>query len=222
MPTQTTSLYLLQDLQDPRRTKDLADTDLQALQKVAHWIETLVVRPNVDLGRTGPVCPFVPQALERGTLWLAAERVANRSVPELLRIVQGYQAQLLRNEPIAGDDVQYKAIVVVLTDVSADRAVEHLNDVHVQSLKKPSYEDDGVVLGEFHVRNDGTAIYNSSFRPFRSPVPFLLLRHAVPSDWMFFLEDEDWLGVWARRFGESAVPTLAAELRHTNWRRLGA
>ena len=46
------------------------------------------------------------------------------------------------------------------------------------------------------------------------------MRHAVISDWMFFLDNEDWLGLWARRFGESAVHALAAELRRTDWRQL--
>ena len=40
------------------------------------------------------------------------------------------------------------------------------------------------------------------------------------SDWKFFLDNEDWLNKWARRFGESAVQALAEELRRTNWRRL--
>jgi hypothetical protein len=54
-----------------------------------------------------------------------------------------------------------------------------------------------------------------------SPVPFLLIRRGVASDWMFFLDDEDWFGFWARRFGESAIRALAGELRRINWRRLG-
>ena len=76
--------------------------------------------------------------------------------------------------------------------------------------------EDGVVLGEFHARNGGSAIRNPSFQPFKAPVPFLLMRPAVVSDWMFFLDNEDWLSSWARGFGESAVPALAEKLRRTN------
>jgi hypothetical protein len=46
------------------------------------------------------------------------------------------------------------------------------------------------------------------------------MRHAVITDWKFFLDSEGWLNKWARRFGESAVQALAEELRRTNWRRL--
>lgn len=72
------------------------------------------------------------------------------------------------------------------------------------------------------MRNEGSAIRNRSFQPFKSPVPFLLMRHAVVSDWMFFLDNDDWLSSWSRRFGESAVRALAEELRRTNWRQLGS
>jgi len=88
----------------------------------------------------------------------------------------------------------------------------------MQDLKRLSYVEDGVVLGEFHKRNGGSAIRNQGFQPFKSAVPFLLMRHAVIGDWMFLPDNEDWFSLWARRFGESAVQALAAELRRTDWR----
>jgi hypothetical protein len=78
------------------------------------------------------------------------------------------------------------------------------------------------VLGAFYESNEGSAIYNPSFRPFTPPVPFLLVRHGVISDWKFFLDNEDWLNLWVRRYGESAVQALAAELRRLPWRATGA
>jgi hypothetical protein len=220
MPAQTTNLFLLQDLDDPSRTRSVASGDLRALHSVAGWIKTFVAKPHKDLGRGGPVCPFVPGACERKTLWLAPERIANQSVADVVHLVNGYKRLLLRAQPIEGKDTSYKAIVVVFTDVSADRAKEYMDDAQIADLKRISYVEDGVVLGEFHERNEGSAIRNRSFQLFKSPVPFLLMRHAVISDWMFFLDNEEWLGFWARRFGESAVQTLAEELRRTNWRQL--
>jgi len=220
MPPEPTNLFLLQALDDLGKTRSVADSDLRALHSVADWIKTFVARPNKDLGRAGPVCPFVPGACERKTLWIAPERIANQSVAGIVDLVNGYKRLLLRAQPVEGEDTSFKAIVVVFTDLSADRAKEHMGDVQIQHLKTLSYVEDGVVLGEFHERNEGSAIRNGSFQPFKSPVPFLLLRHAVISDWMFFLDNEDWLGFWARRFGEFAVRTLAEELRRTNWRQL--
>jgi hypothetical protein len=122
-------------------------------------------------------------------------------------------------QPFDGDDVNYKSIVVVFTDLSADRAKDLFDDV-LKHLGVASYVEEGLVLGGFYESNKDSAIYNPSFRPFTPPVPFLLVRRAVISDWKFFLDNEDWLNLWARRYGESAVQALAEELRRTNWRRL--
>ena len=73
-------------------------------------------------------------------------------------------------------------------------------------------------MGGFYESNETTAIYNRSFRPFTPPVPFLLMRHAIISDWKFFLDDDEWLNHWAHRYGESATVALAKELRGLPWR----
>jgi uncharacterized protein DUF6875 len=216
MPTQTSDLFLLEDLEDVGRTSELAESDLDALHAVADWIKAFVVRPHEDLGRAGPVCPFVPGALERKTLWLAPEQIAGRGVPHVVELVNGYKSLFLDAEPTAGDDTNYKVIVVVFTDLPADRAQGVFDDV-LQQLAVPSYAEDGIVFGPFYQGNEGTAIYNSSFRPFQSPAPFLFVRQGVVTDWKFFLDNEDLLNLWARRFKESAVHALAEEVRRLPW-----
>jgi hypothetical protein len=216
MPTKTTDLFLLEDLEDVGKTSELAGSDLDALRAVADWIKTFVVKPHEDLGRAGTVCPFVPGSLERKSLWLAPEQIADRDMPEVVELMSGYK-RLLLDTPTEGDDVIYNVVVVVFTDLSADRAQGVFDDV-LEHLAVPSYVEDGVLFGPYYEGNKGTAIYNSSFRPFQSPVPFLFVRHGVSSDWKFFLDDEEWLDLWARRYRESGVQALAEELRRLPWR----
>jgi hypothetical protein len=217
MPTQTTNLFLLEDLEDVRKTSELAERELEALHAVADWIKSFVVKPHEDLGRPGTVCPFVPGSLERKTLWLAPEQIADREVPDVVELMSGYKRLLLDTRPTEGDDVIYNVIVVVFTDLSADRA-QGVFDGVLRHLAVPSYVEDGILFGPYYEGNEGTAIYSSSFRPFQSPVPFLFVRHGVTIDWKFFLDDEEWLNLWARRYGESAVQALAQELRRLPWR----
>ena len=163
MPTQITDLFLLEDLEDVGRTSELAKSDLDALHAVADWINTFVVRPHGDLGRAGPVCPFVPGSLERKTLWLAAEHIADRGVPQVVELMNGYKSLLLNAEAPDGDDANYNVIVVAFTDLSADRARGIFADV-LQQDAVPAYVEDGIVFGPFYEGHEGTAIYNSSFR----------------------------------------------------------
>jgi hypothetical protein len=105
-----------------------------------------------------------------------------------------------------------------LTDAAPAERAKGLFDDVLNQLAVPSYVEDGLVMGGFYESNEGTAVYNKGFRPFMSPEPFLLMRHAVISDWKFFLDNDDWLNRWARRYGESAVRALAEELRRLPWR----
>jgi len=217
IPPQTSNLFLLEDLGDATRTKGLSADDLRALRAVAEWTKTFVARPHKDLGRPGTVCPFVPIALERKLLWVAPERIADRSTEDVVQLIKGYKSLFPHAQPIDGEDAQYRSIVVVFSDLPANRAKD-LFGVVLQQLAVPSYADDGLVLGAFYEGNEGSSIYNMGFRPFQSPVPFFLIRQAVISDWKFFLDNKEWLDLWARRYGPSAVQALAEELRRFPWR----
>ena len=213
---QTANLFLIKDLDEAGRTSRLAESDLTALRAVADWTNKFVVQPNHDLGRPGPVCPFTVRAIEQDALWLAAERSAGRSKADVIQLIGSYQQLLLANPPIDGDAAGNKSIVIVFTDLPAVRASDFLGAA-LEQIAMPSYVKDGLVMGPFYEGNAGTAIYNPNFRPFTSPVPLLLMRRAVISDWKFFLNDENWLRLWARRYGDAAVEALAGELRRLPW-----
>ena len=211
------NLFLVEALDDPERTRGLAPGDLDALRAVVGWIRSFIVRPNPDLGRAGPVCPFVPGALEHRTLWLAPEHSAGRSRADVVGVIEGYQRRLLAAPPVDGDVAGLKSIMIVFTDLPAARAQAFFDGIPEQ-IGLPSYARDGLVMGPFYEGNAGTAIYNPNFRPFTPPVPFWLMRRAVASDWKFFLDNEEWFRLWARRHGEAGTDALAAELRRLPWR----
>jgi hypothetical protein len=131
--------------------------------------------------------------------------------------MNGYKRLLLGTRPTDGDDVIYNVIVVVFSDLPADRAQGVFGDV-LNRLAVPSYMGDGILFGPYYEGNEGTAVYNASFRPFQSPVPFLFVRHGVTGDWKFFLDGEEWLNLWAHRYGESGTQALAEELRRLSGR----
>jgi len=165
------NLFLPEDLEDSSKTRGLADSDLSALRAIADWIKTFVAKPHKDLGRSGTVCPFVPGSLERKVLWLAPEQIADRGEPDVIELVSGYKRLFLETQPTGCDDADYKVIVVVFTDLPADRAQGVFDDV-LQHLAVPSYADDGILFGPYYEGNERTAIYNSRFRPFQSPSRF--------------------------------------------------
>ena len=172
-PAQTTNLFTLEDLDNVNRSKTLSDDELTSLQVVADWIKTFVARPHKDLGRSGVVCPFVPGASERRTLWLAPERIGNRSAQDVAQLMEGYKRRLLDTQPVDGDDASYKVIVVVFTDLPADRAKDLFGNV-LQQLAVPSYVESGILFGPFYEGNEGTALYNAGSDHSNHPCRFSL------------------------------------------------
>ena len=69
------NLYLLKDL--ATKTKRIGG-DLPAVKKAADWIRDYICQEDTRLGKAGPVCPFVPPAIDHDALWLAPERVRGR------------------------------------------------------------------------------------------------------------------------------------------------
>jgi hypothetical protein len=146
IPAQTTQLLLLDDLEDARRTGDLPTADREALQAVAEWVKGFVARPHQDLGRSGTVCPFVPGSLERKTLWLTAEHLADAGPAELADLMEDYRRLLLATPPVDGDDAMFSTIMVVFPDLPAERAGALFDDV-LGRIASSAYEEDGSCSG---------------------------------------------------------------------------
>ena len=215
--TPEAELFLLEDLGESGRTSALPESDLAALRSVADWIKAFVIRPNDELGRPGPVCPFVPVSLERKTLWLAPQQIADRSEQQVVDVMDRYRRLLLAASPADGGDATYQVIVVVFPDLPAERAAGVFGGV-LQSLAVPAYTQDEILFGPYYPGNQTPAIHNAGFHPFSSPVPFMFVRHGVVGDWEFFLDDPDATNRWGHRYQESATQALAEVLRGLPWR----
>ena len=62
------------------------------------------------------------------------------------------------------------------------------------------------MLGDFHPFSQSPGIHNPDFRPLKSPIPMLVIRHMVISDWLFLLEKNEWLQAWFARFHAGQNP----------------
>src|SRR3712207_6128920 len=155
MQTQIADLYLVDELDDAARTSTLAEGELSALRAVADWVKGYVVQPHEDLGRSGPVCPYVPGAVERRKLWLAPERIGDGKVSDAVGIMERYRRLFVEQVPLGSADVDRAAVIVVFTDLSADRAAG-LFDELLEKLAVPAYEEDGIIFGPFYEDHPGT------------------------------------------------------------------
>jgi hypothetical protein len=148
----------------------------------AKWMRRFLGRPHRELGRQGPVCPFVPGAIAQDTIWLANCSLGRGDRQAIVEIIGLFRDLYLDLEPKTGDEAQWKAMVIVFPNVAIEDAA--VID-EVQAELKARFVDAGLMIGEFHERNESPGLRNADFRPLRSPIPALAIRFMVETDLPF-------------------------------------
>ena len=152
------------------------------------WARKFLARPHPDLGRAGPVCPFTPMALELDTIWMIEIADSTPDPQWMQETIEQCRQVFMETEPQEGPLSINKVIMVVFSGMSADDApwIDAL-----QAKLKPNFVDVGLMLGEFHSKNETPGLRNENFRPLRSPIPMLVIRHMVESDLPFLKRECD-------------------------------
>jgi hypothetical protein len=166
----------------------VAEDDDSPLGVTIDWIRRFLARPHPDLGRAGPVCPFTPMALELDTIWMTEISDSAPDPQRIQDVIEECRKIFLTTEPCDGPMAINKVFMVVFSGLGPEAApwIDAM-----QSKLKPNFVDIGLMLGEFHSRNDTPGLRNPDFRPLRSPLPMLVIRHMVESDLPFLKRDLD-------------------------------
>lgn len=176
---QVTKLYKFSEWQARLQVSEGMSLTLQ-------WILDFLAKPHADLGRKGAVCPFIPISLEQDNIWLAELPGSNLDKKHVSDIILTYKEvfKTVRNQK--GTSAMNKAIIVVFSGIQEYDIVDT-----VQNELKKVFVEDGLMLGEFHVNNESPGLRNSEFRPLRSPIPMLAIRHMVETDLPFLMHIKD-------------------------------
>lgn len=159
------------------------------LRCIANWIRTFLTCPHPELGRHGPVCPFAPIALELDTIWMTEVLDTAASFENISAIITDYRNVFLETEPKGGPEALTKAFLVVFPSLNANGPEGAAIVDKVQASLKKHFVDMGLMLGEFHAANESPGLRNPAFRPLRSPIPMLAVRHMVESDLPFLIRE---------------------------------
>lgn len=176
--------------------------DMDALAPAIAWVNDFVKQGNPDLGRTGVVCPFVPESTRQDMLQYFVLNV--ELAPELRREAQeeDYAAVIepavlnLRDQFLANriTDAKIRLLYAYLIvfrglDLEISRASWLIE--RIQQRLKPKFVEAGLMIGEFHPFSKALGLRNPDFRPLRSPVPLLSFRNMVEIDFVFLSRKYD-------------------------------
>ena len=162
------------------------------LVRIVDWCETFLGKPSGLVGRSGNVCPFVPEAMMRGSIKFAVVALTERgvgAVAEIEEMIDACRDHFLGREGVDGRIDIFGSMVLIFPDVTNEEAPMVIDPS--QRELKPSFVREGLMLGEFHPFSPTPGLRNRSFRPLRSPIPLLAIRHMVESDVDFLMAPKD-------------------------------
>lgn len=184
------------------------------LRVIQEWAQSYLCGPHAELGRSGPVCPFTRPSLRKELFYLAVYPGRELDQGQVREVVRGYRDWFMEMEPRSGSSAAYKTVGIVFPDLSEEQWVSLIEDT--QEALKSDYVHEGLMIGEFHPgppRKGG--LRNPDFRPLRSPLPLLSIRHMVPTDFVFLNDRRDWMESYLARFSGQVPNAIAAEVRRS-------
>jgi len=158
-------------------------------QETMCYVREFLAKPHPDVGRRGPVCPFVPLSLKKNTLYLSVVRTPGGKVDRasMETMIKGFAESFNKLEPTTGKLRPYKAVILIFPDIAVEDAPDLIDGV--QYACKGDFVSRGLMLGEFHLANNACGLRNPNFYPLRTPFPSLAIRHMVPTDFVFMKLD---------------------------------
>lgn len=167
-------------------------------QTVAHWIRYTIGEPVAGLGREGALCPFVPRALELGSLFTCdAMTTAPRAVRGVIETAKGTFGSTF---PLEGEADNLKALII---------AFPHLPRSDWPTLKaartavKSHFIANGFTLSEFHDDSDDRSVRNPEIRIGHAPIPCIIVRRLQVHDVIFLRSQPALYPIYLRRMKAS-------------------
>ncbi|GAA5176386.1 hypothetical protein GCM10023321_84640 [Pseudonocardia eucalypti] len=173
-------------------------TDEQ-FRQVDAWLREYVSVGDPRVGRSGPVCPFIPRALkQREVQTRVREDIDGSSELELIEQLRAEIGEFgAAGRPKSSSGVSLESWVVVMPSMESegwarlDKVYEQLKQFAVSS---------GKMIGIFHPECDDRAVRNPDFRVSIAPVAMLAIRHMAPHDILFLNDSERWFKEYDSRF----------------------
>jgi ATP-grasp domain len=162
----------------------------QALaQQAVCWAEEYLARPHPQLGRKGPICPFVKHTVDIGGYAVSVHgEIDGGSINKLRRVVLDEAAAFLQRSPNVGSKGAFASLVILFPHIPQHR-LAILDQLHSE-LKTPLMERD-LMFSPFHQNSTKPSLLNPEFKVFRAPFAALVVRHMDVRDIAFLNTNRD-------------------------------
>lgn len=191
----------------PLRTPSPSGSPL--VYSVYDWVINFLSQPHPALGRKGDVCPYTAGSVRSCKFWIAEVDHTSLTVATAQVLIEDALEVFESIAAHESTDRKLVTTVIVMPHVTTFDAIDT-----VQKSMKSLFVSKGLMLGQFYPGCNEPGLWNSDFRPLDAPYPMLAIRHMVPSDFPFLVNDVEWTKAYLKRFAPelpSKARNLAAE-----------
>ena len=189
-----------------------------ALEEFVKYTYDFLSCPHIDLGRSGNVCPFVPQALDKQALRVTMTSDttvdgARAAVRNMADVLQEMPTTKLNENQSRNSDEMFKAIIIGFPDVSPADAPDIIDAL--QAELKADFVCRGMMIGQFHPNCPEPGLHNPDFRPLQAPIPALTIRYLTKYDLPFMTSKFEFIENYVSALGEEGRRYVDALLQRT-------
>jgi len=166
---------------DPARLGDHA----AAFRQIAGWVTSYLMNSHPDLGREGDVCPFTAHAARINTIRVAIYDGALSDIRGIILTMRDACRQV-RTMPCPGSMRHFTTAIVGFPHARTYDDMETLLAVKRKLKFYTMWR--GLMVGQFDEGSEVKGLWNPDFRPMRSPMPLLAIRHLVENDTAFVVQ----------------------------------
>jgi hypothetical protein len=187
-PVDTESLHAL----------DCSPEDLADVECALAWAQEFLAAPNPELGRKGPVCPYIRHSFDEQLLHVVCRDDEDCDSYQLRSAVRKLKRRFAELQDQAGRQSAHLVSILIILPRIDRTSAESLNELH--SLLKDEFVAEGLMIGQFHPDCDAAGLWNDHFRPLKAPIPLLAIREMVSSDLPFLVSDPHHAAIYLERF----------------------
>ncbi|TFC11084.1 DUF6875 domain-containing protein [Cryobacterium sp. MDB2-33-2] len=177
---------------------------LTEMNEACTWAQTFLTQPHAELGRSGAVCPFTKSSLDKGLFWVGTAEDHFLAAESLATLMSDMASRFLELPGEQGKEAIFKTALILLPSITNYRVIDQAHE-----LLKSDFISKGLMIGQFYPGCDAPGLWNPAFHPLDAPIPMLVVRHMVATDFPFLASRCDWVERYLRKF----APALPSGVR---------
>jgi hypothetical protein len=174
-----------------------SNSNMDEFNSIKTWVSEFLCAPHPYLGRSGDVCPFTREAIDKDSIFFTLEKSTRLEKENEIKKITSQIKQF--KELKVNNSESYKVIINAYPYLDKD---EYLKIEAIQNELKPIFVEESLMIGQFYPGCKERGLWSDKFFPLDSPIAFLAVRNMAITDIVFLRSNELFLQKYLQVFNK--------------------